>query len=299
MAFPTGEPIVVAPTPMPFDADDRLDLDALARNIERWLKTPLSGFVLGTANGEEFYLSESEKMAAVETVARAHNGRSCVISGIDSPSVTDTLRIAERSAQAGEDMVRIRIPRAGDVISYFEEVLPRCPVPVVVIHQTDPGNYPMPGRFAASPEVIGSICGMDNVYAYITDHNVRFEARVRRFAPADARFWICNGSLLLHGVIFGANGTCMLLGNVAPVLCRDIVKLGLEGDFRQAVELQKKASAADWPIAANGPAGLKYALELLGYEGGPPRKPARPLSPEAKADIEAGMREAGLLEGER
>ena len=80
---------------MPFDADDRLDRDALARNIGRWLETPLSGFVLGTANGEELFLSEDEKTAAIKAVA-----------GIDSPSVTDTLRVAERAAAAGADMVR-------------------------------------------------------------------------------------------------------------------------------------------------------------------------------------------------
>ena len=36
---------------MELDDDDSLDLDALTRNIERWLDTPLSGFVLTTANG--------------------------------------------------------------------------------------------------------------------------------------------------------------------------------------------------------------------------------------------------------
>jgi len=283
---------------MPFDADDRLDLDALARNIERWLKTPLSGFVLGTANGEELYVSEDEKMAAIETVAQTHDGRSSVIAGIDSPSVTDTLRIAERAVAAGADMVRLRLPRAGNVAAYFEEVLPRSPVPVVVIHQVDPGLFTRPGPFAATPEVIGSICGMDNVFAYITDHNIRFEARVRRFVPADVRFWTCNGSLLLPGIVIGAGGACMLLGNVAPTLCRDVLRLGLDGEFDKARALQVKASAADWPVARNGPAGLKYALDLLGFEGGLPRRPAPPLGAEAKAEIEAGLREAGLLDVE-
>ena len=59
------EPIVVAPTLTPFkdDGDQTVDFDALARNVERWLETPLSGFVAVTANGEETMLSESERMS--------------------------------------------------------------------------------------------------------------------------------------------------------------------------------------------------------------------------------------------
>ncbi|MBM3957492.1 MAG: dihydrodipicolinate synthase family protein [Gemmatimonadetes bacterium] len=295
MGIPTADPVMVAPTPMPFDEADRLGVDALARNVERWLETPLSGFVLGTANGEELFLSEDEKMAAIRAVAKAHGGRRFVIAGIDSPSVTDTLRTAERAAAAGADMVRLRLPRFGNVVRYFEAVLPRSPLPVIVIHQVDPGLFTRPGPFAATPEEIGRVCGMDNVYAYITDHNVRFEARVRRFVPAACKFWACNGSLLLPMVLAGANGACMALGNVAPGLCMDILKLGSEGRFAEAQPLQARAGAADWPILRHGAAGLKYALDLLGFEGGPPRWPTPPLGPEAGAGIEAGLREAELL----
>ena len=33
---------VVAPTPTPFRADDSIDFDALQRNVDRWLATPLA-----------------------------------------------------------------------------------------------------------------------------------------------------------------------------------------------------------------------------------------------------------------
>ncbi len=68
MQFSSTDPLVVAPTPTPFRPDDSVDHDGLARNIERWLKTPLSGFVLGTANGEELALSADEKLEIVRTV---------------------------------------------------------------------------------------------------------------------------------------------------------------------------------------------------------------------------------------
>ncbi len=231
MPIPLSDPIVVAPTPTPFADDDRVDYDALARNVERWLKTPLSGFVLGTANGEELSLSEEEKVAIVRAVSDAHAGRRFAIAGIDSPSTADTLRLAERYAKAGADMVRVRIPRGlppSAVMAYFEEVASHSPVPLVVIHQT------FSGQPAAPPEVIGAVCSLANVFGYITDHDIRFEGYVRPYVPLDRKFWICNGGLLLYGALLGANGACMWLGNIAPALCVEIMALGCEESFPEA-----------------------------------------------------------------
>ena len=196
MAIPDADPIVVAPTPTPFHIDDSIDSDALGRNVERWMKTPLSGFVLGTANGEELALSEEEKALTVRVVRDACDGQRLVIAGVDCPSVAETLHRAERFASAGADLVRVRVPKGLTplaVVSYFARVTARAPVPIIVIHQT------FDGVPAAPADVLGAVVGLDNVFGYITDHDVRFEASVRLQAPKDRRFWICNGGLLLFG----------------------------------------------------------------------------------------------------
>ena len=283
------DPIVVAPTPTPFDSEDRVNHDALARNVERWLKTPLSGFVLGTSIGEELALSDGEKVSIVETVARAHGGERFVIAGIDNPSSTETLRLAEDYAGAGADMVRVRIPRPmseAAVEKYFLKVTQGSPVPVVVIHQT------FTGVPAAPPELIGELVSLDNVFGYITDHDIRFEGRVRVYVPEHKKFWICNGGLLLAGAAMGANGTCMWLGNIAPALCRDIVALGYDGRVAEARPLQRMASRMDGTIGQYGIAGVKAGLGILGYEGTAPRHPRAELGPAELDEIRAVLLEA-------
>ena len=119
MAIPNVDPIIVAPTPNPLRPDDSIDHDALARNVQRWLQTPLSGFVVGSAGGEENFLGDAERVAAVKTVAEAHEGQKFVIGGVDNPSTTNTLRLAESMCAAGADLVRVRIPVGGDVVAYY------------------------------------------------------------------------------------------------------------------------------------------------------------------------------------
>ena len=292
LPIPDSDPIVVAPTPTPFKADDSVDFDALERNIERWLETPLSGFVLTTANGEELALSEAERIEIVRVAARAHGGQRFTIAGIDNPSTRETLRLAELYADAGADMVRVRVPRGlsdAAVEGYFDAVTGNSPLPVVVIHQT------FTGVPAASPETLGVVCAMDNVFGYITDHDIRFEAYVRSEVPDNRRFWICNGGLLAYGALMGANGACMWLGNVAPKLCVDIVTLGLQGKFAEARELQESASRLDRTIIRYGTPGVKEALRLLGYEGMRPRKPTPSVDADATARIRALLESEGIL----
>ena len=293
MPIPDSDPIVVAPTPTPFSSDDVVDYDALARNIERWLATPLSGFVLTTANGEELALSEAERIETVRVAAAAHGGQRFTIAGIDNPSTLDTLRLADGYAAAGADLVRVRVPRGlsdAVVASYFDAVTRGSPLPVVVIHQT------FSGVPAASPEVLGAVCAMDNVFGYITDHDIRFEGYVRSEVPDSRRFWICNGGLLAYGALMGANGACMWLGNIAPKLCMDIMTLGSLGRFADARRLQESASALDRTIIKHGTPGVKEALRLLGFEGMRPRLPIARVDEDASAQIRGVLVAEGLLE---
>ena len=292
MPIPETDPLVVAPTPTPFRADGAVDYDAMSRNVGRWLETPLSGFVLGSGNGEELALSEGEKTEIIRTVSAARDGRLMVIAGIDVPSSDETLRLADKYASAGADIVRVRIPRSlppHRVADYFDVVADGSPVPVIVIHQM---FEPRPG---APPEVIGQACSHANVFGYITDHDVRFEGWVRPHVPEDRRFWICNGGLLAYGMLLGANGACMWLGNIAPALCMGIIAVGHAGDFARARELQTTASMLDRRIGAYGVGGVKAALAELGYAMSGPRAPRPDLSDDERADVRRALQDAGLL----
>ena len=293
MPIPDSDPLVVAPSPTPFQEDDSVDYDAIAFNVQRWLTTPLSGFVLCTANGEENALSENEKVEIVRTVSAARGAERMVIAGIDLPSTIESVRMAEHYAMVGADMVRVRIPRgleASGVVSYFREITSRSPIPVIVIHQTFQ-NTP-----AAPPEIIGEVCGMDNVFGYITDHDIRFEGWVRLRFPSERRFWICNGGLLAYGALLGATGACMWLGNIAPQLCTDIMAAGIEGDYRTARWHQGRATTLDWEIGRYGLPGVKTALAILGYQMTGPRPPAIDAPEQVRANIEATLRKTRILE---
>jgi 4-hydroxy-2-oxoglutarate aldolase len=296
MPIPAEQPIVVAPMPTPFTDDDAVDHAAIERNVQRWLPTPLSGFVLNSENGEESFLSEQERLDIVRTVDQARGGQKFIIGGIDNPSVTQTLRTADALAEAGAELLRVRIPRlTSNVRGYFDEVIRRAARPIVIIHQVAPGMFLNSSTPIAAPaELIGEWVSMENVFGYITSDNLRFESRVRTFVPPHKQFWAPNGSLLLPGAATGANGACLMLGNVLPQECCDIVRLVMDGNLSAAQAIHRRIVEADWQILSRGAAGIKAALNLLGFEMGGPRAPTPACDAPAVDQIRQALRSAGL-----
>jgi dihydrodipicolinate synthase/N-acetylneuraminate lyase len=292
----SSDPIVNIPIAVPFDEADRVDHDALSLNVERWMKTPATGFLVGSQTGEEWFLSEDEKLAVARTVGQTLSEQQVLLGGIDCPSVTETLRRADAFAEAGAEMVRIRFPRGESTVeSYFKQVLAKCPVPVLLMHQPEPASFGLAGRPAASPEVLAAMTNMDNVFGYVTDHDLRFEVRVHDLVSPEKRFWICNGSIILQGTLIGCNGTTTAFSNIWPEALHTLLKLGMAGRYEEAQPLQQQIRKIDAIMLPWLAAGVKASLKLLGFEGMVPRNPVAPMPPEEIAKLEAAMRDAGLL----
>ena len=296
MPIPSADPIVVAPTNMPFNSDESLDLDALSRNVDKFCETALSGFVVGSYGGEEFHMGEPEKVLSIKTVVEAHADRKFVIAGIDALSPTEAVRLSNLYAEAGADMVRVRIPpaagkgNAAPIQDYFEQVTSKSPIPVVIIHQPK-----TPMGVDVTPAEVRDITSFENVFAYIMSLNYRYECRISSFVSDDVKFWTCNGSLLMPGGMIGAVGACLLFGNWGPHIARDIIQACLDGRYAEARELQERINRIDFLGMSWGVGVQKTGLSLLGYEGTMPRKPNLPLSATQISEVKDALIEARIL----
>ena len=295
-----NHPILVAPMPTPFTKDDKVDLKAIESNSLKWINTDLSGFVMGTENGEETLLSSEEKIDIFKVVSNTLKNKKILIAGVDNPSISGTLNESEKYADLGADLIRIRIPRRRNTIDkYFKEVLKNVPKPVLIIHQMSPGGFDSSMTTeGADPDQIGRFCDNDNVFGYIASHLVRFEMMTRKYVAKSKQFWVPNAMLMPTMSLEGANGGCFMLGNIAPKICRNIIKLSLEKNFTEAKNLNDKLVNLDWNILSRGAAGIKYALDLLGFIGGNPRKPQNNLTELDRKSISEAIENSGIKEVE-
>ena len=88
----------------------------------------------------------------------------------------------------------------------------------------------------------------------------------------------------------GAVGAILALACPAPTACYEIYAAFKDGDNALAREKQERIKlAAQRVVGELGVPGVKYAMDLNGYYGGPSRLPFLPLSGEQKAEIEKLM----------
>ena len=88
----------------------------------------------------------------------------------------------------------------------------------------------------------------------------------------------------------GAVGAILALACPAPTACYEIYAAFKDGDNALAREKQERVKlAAQRVVGERGVPGVKYAMDLNGYYGGPSRLPFLPLSGEQKAEIEKLM----------
>jgi dihydrodipicolinate synthase/N-acetylneuraminate lyase len=95
---------------------------------------------------------------------------------------------------------------------------------------------------------------------------------------------------LLPSLEAGATGAILAFAAPAPTACYEIYAAWKEGESELARLKQERVSAPSNRLAGElGIPALKYASDLNGYYGGPPRLPMLPLTADQRAEVEQSM----------
>ena len=108
----------------------------------------------------------------------------------------------------------------------------------------------------------------------------------------EAGFQVMVGAAhqLEPSLALGAVGAILAFACPAPTACYEIYAALKEGDLALAREKQERVKLpAQRVVGELGVPGVKYAMDLNGYYGGPSRLPFLPLTGEQKAEIEQLM----------
>lgn len=113
-----------------------------------------------------------------------------------------------------------------------------------------------------------------------------------RIRQREVGFQLLAGSAqkLLPSLDAGAAGAVLAFATVAPTACFEIYTAWKDGDRELAHLKQKRIVEPATRVSSQmGIPALKYALDLNGYYGGPPRLPLLPLTAELRAEVERLM----------
>lgn len=288
---------IFPPVTTPF-VDGEVAYDKLAANIEKYGRTGLKGIVVLGSNGEYVSLSEAEKRKVVETVVQATPDHMSVIAGTGCESTRETIRLTADCAAAGAHAALVVTPhyfggKMSDtaLIKHFTTVADQSSIPIMLY------NVPQFTHVNMTVNVVAELSEHPNIIGIkdSTGNVMQLGEFLGRVEPGFSVL-VGTASALFGALTLGCVGAVLALANVTPETCVNIHGLVQEEDYQAAQQIQLKMIPVNKAVTAvYGIAGLKIALDMLGYFGGEPRAPLLPSTDEAKTAIENILKQAGLL----
>jgi 4-hydroxy-2-oxoglutarate aldolase len=293
---------ILPPIPTPFDTSGQVAYGALRENLQRWNAYDLAGYVVLGSNGEAAYLEADEKVRLLEAARTAIPAEKLLIAGTGCESTQATIALTQQAADVGADAALVVTPNFYDgkmtpdaLISHFIAVADVSPIPVLLYNVPKFTHVDMAATTVARAVPHPNIVGIKDSSGNIT----KLADTVRLAQAADAgSFDVLAGSagFLFAGLAVGAVGGVVALANVAPQRCIDVWKLFLAGRWDEAAALQRQMVPVNTAITATyGVAGLKAALDMLGFYGGPVRAPLLDLGKEGCHALQQTLIDGGVL----
>jgi len=287
---------VIAFTPTPFHADERVDYDALAQQVNRLIMNGAHVVVVCGGVGEYVSLTLDEYRECISVAVEAAGGRVPLLAGIGH-STRIASDLAEFAATKGVSGLMIN--------------------PLYFIEPTDEGLYRHYQAIAETsrlgmmifstkgqvygPDLVERLAEIDEIVALKDewgDLKLFVETRERL---GDRLTWVNGMTETLTVPYFAAGAQAFTSGivNFAPNLVLDVWRLGSTG---KTVQLEALIAEKVRPIAklrekrkGYSVAVIKEAMHLLEYCGNTVRSPLMPILDEDRKQLQAILTTLGLL----
>ena len=203
--------------------------------------------------------------------------------------------LSNRAADLGYKAAMVRTPhyyknllnRADAQMLFFRAVADRAKIPVIIY------NWPQTTGVDIPAEAVAALSEHPNIIG-IKESSGKVGKVMQMIRETRHGFQVLVGAAptLWPSLLMGASGAILAYAVAAPYSTIAIW---------EAFRTRDEAAGMDWQNRIAGPSvlvttkygipGLKYAMDLNGYYGGPPRLPLSLPSAEAKQEIEAAFRD--------
>lgn len=294
MTIFTGAGVAIA---TPFYDNGEVNYDSFAKLIEFQIANSTDAIIVCGTTGEASTLSHEEHLAVIKFCVEKVAGRIPVIAGTGSNCTETAIYLSQEAEKYGVDGLLVVTPYYNKatqkgLYEHFKLVADSVKVPIIL--------YNIPGRTGVGmkPETIVSLCNdVENIVG-VKEASGNFSHIVELMAQAKGSVDVYSGNddQIVPLLSLGGKGVISVLSNVAPQETHDICQKFFDGDLQGSLEIQLKAQNLISALFCEvNPIPVKKALNLMGMEFGPMRRPLTEMEPENAARLEKEMRNFGIL----
>ncbi|MDP3853545.1 4-hydroxy-tetrahydrodipicolinate synthase [Phenylobacterium sp.] len=276
--------------------DGALDEQAFVALVERQIAGGVHGLVPVGTTGETATLSHDEHRRVVELCVKVTAGRVPVIAGAGSNSTAEAIELVRHAKTVGADAALVvtpyyNRPSQEGLHAHYAAINEAVQLPVLV--------YNVPGRTSVdiADTTLARLAKLPNIVGIKDATGDMTRATMQRLLCGEDWVMLSGDDLTALGYMaHGGHGCISVTSNVAPDICATFYNAAMADDWKTALYWQDRLFRLHKSLFSDAsPAPTKFALEHLGLCEAFARLPITPASEASRAEVLAGMREAGLV----
>jgi 4-hydroxy-tetrahydrodipicolinate synthase len=279
----------------PFTADDQIDVEALEAITSFLLGQGVHAIMTTGGNGEFCSLLREEKRLVHEVVVRKARGRVPVIAGTAACSTKEAVLLANDAFEAGADAAIVTPPyyfqhTPDSLYELYRDLAAGSPIPIIVY------NNPLYTGNNLPPPLVARLAEVERIIG-LKQSNSDLGQFVEIVRLVGDRLSLCTGidSQFYPALCVGGQG---IFSTAACAIPREMVRIysafqagDHEGARRGHEHVQVLNRFLEYDPGYVAP--CKYALELLGYSAGSPRRPLPDLTKRERALVRGALTQLG------
>jgi len=278
---------IIAYPVTPFKANGSVDVETLARLVDRLVNSGVHAIAPLGSTGESAYLGDNEWELAARTAVEAVQKRVPTIVGLSELTTLGAIKRARFAEHIGANAIMV-LPKSywklteAEVIAHYAAIGDAVALPIMLY------NNPATAGIDLSPELIARICKEVPSVTMVKESTGDLQRmhRLKQLTNGTIPFYNGSNPLAFAALNAGAAGWCTAAPNldlVGPLELFDKIQrndiAGARDTFDRILPLLQ------FIVKVGLPTSIKAGLALQGINAGEPRLPLQPLPSVATLDL--------------
>ncbi len=281
----------------PFHDNYEVNYEKLGELIDFQIDNQTDAIIICGTTGESSTLTMEEHKEVVRYCVRHVAGRVPVIAGTGSNCTATAIELSQEAELDGADGLLIVTPYYNKatqkgLVEHYTQIAQSVKLPIIM--------YNVPSRTGCNilPATAAEIAKTNENVVAVKDAvgNMAQTARMISMAGDSLDVYSGNDDEVIPSLSLGGLGVISVLSNIMPRETHQMVMDYLNGKEKEARDFQIKAiPLIDALFCEVNPIPVKTAMNLMGMNVGPLRRPMSPMEPQHVEVLKKAMEQMGLL----
>ena len=293
MAIFTGAGVALI---TPFKDNKEVNYDKLAQILEDQIANKTDSIIICGTTGEASTLTHEEHLDVIRYAVKVVNKRIPVIAGTGSNCTDTAVYLSQEAEKAGADGLLVVTPYYNKatqkgLIEHFTLIADSVKLPIIMYNvPSRTGCNIQPATAAYLGKNVENIVGIKEASGDISQ-----VAMLQHLAAGCLDVYSGNDDQIIPLLSLGGKGVISVLSNVAPRQTHEICQKFFDGNVAGAAQMQLDAIPLISALFCEvNPIPVKEAMNLMGWEAGPTRRPLSPMEPQNVEKLRKAMEEYGI-----